>query len=692
MRLSLKQVLITGIIGLQLITVSAILFSSYVTTQDVLLRHARLIISNVAGDAIHRSATFLMPAEKVATLTQRLARSGVISTSVPDAMERYFYEQLRQYEQFEGIYFGAVNGDFYYVKRQPKNRGGYLTKIISAGIDRKVTLIERQDDFSKTAQRFNPQDKYDPRKRPWFRKAVKQKSTIWTDPYIFFTSRRPGITAASPVYDGEGRLKGVVGVDISIEDISGFLSGLKIGKNGSAFIMNRNGDVIAFPNSEKIKRNNDNGTLRFTKIGEIDDPVSRAAFASLNRPADAFDLPEPVFTSFSVNGARYHAVFTPFSNHNWPWVAGIYVPESDFLGEIRDNQIFNIYLAIAIGLLACMIGYAFANSIGRPMARLGTNATIIKDGRKTGLLPIESRYAEIADTVDAFSQMVESLREEESKNQELTKGLRLAHAELEARVDARTRELTEEIIERRKAEEAAENASRVKSNFLANMSHEFRTPLNAIIGFSDTILKQMFGPLGHPKYIEYANDIHESGVHLLQLINDVLDLSTIEAGKLELRFERVSIPAVIDMCLRIIRPRAEQGMIALITDIAPDTPDIEADELRLRQILINLLTNAVKFTPEGGSVTISTRRLPNGGAAISIKDTGVGMDQAGIEHALTLFGHANSSLARKHEGTGLGLPLTKELVEAHGGILILDSAVGVGTTATVQFPPERSIG
>jgi PAS domain S-box-containing protein len=242
----------------------------------------------------------------------------------------------------------------------------------------------------------------------------------------------------------------------------------------------------------------------------------------------------------------------------------------------------------------------------------------------------------------------------------------------------------------RAAKEQAELASRSKSEFLANMSHELRTPLNAVIGFSEIMEMEVFGALGAAQYRDYAHDIRSSGMHLLSLINTILDLSKIEAGKYELHPEEIELGRAVDSCLRLVKERANAGRLRLTTAIPANLPRLVADERALKQILINLLSNAVKFTPPGGSVDVSVRLDTDGDVLLSVADTGIGIAEKDIAKALAPFGQVDGDLNRKQAGTGLGLPLVKQLAELHGGSLELHSRLGVGTTVTVRLPQPRA--
>ncbi len=242
----------------------------------------------------------------------------------------------------------------------------------------------------------------------------------------------------------------------------------------------------------------------------------------------------------------------------------------------------------------------------------------------------------------------------------------------------------------RDAKEEAELASRSKSEFLANMSHELRTPLNAIIGFSEVMAHELFGAMGQPKYKEYVNDILRSGRHLLDVINDILDIAKLQSGKAELNRQPVRVGEIIEDSLRMIGAQAEAGEIEITCAIEPDIPVIDADTTRLRQLFLNLLSNAVKFTPAGGRITVAAGRCSEG-IRVSVADTGIGMAAKDIPKALEPFSQIDSSIARKYGGTGLGLPLSKLFAELHGGRLAIESAPGCGTTVTIFLPAPAAL-
>jgi signal transduction histidine kinase len=249
------------------------------------------------------------------------------------------------------------------------------------------------------------------------------------------------------------------------------------------------------------------------------------------------------------------------------------------------------------------------------------------------------------------------------------------------------RERDRSVRELAAAKLESDHANRAKSEFLANMSHELRTPLNAILGFSDVLRSELHGALGSPRYQQYATHIHDSGMHLLDLINDVLDLSKITAGKMELHEQDIAIPDLLSDALALVKGRAKD--VQLYEGPWPGLPRIRADYRLLKQMLINLLTNAIKFTPPGGQVTIGA--VVGQDIRLTVSDTGIGMTQAELEMAMSQYGQIDSKVARKHQGTGLGLPICKSLALLHGGTLEIVSKPDTGTTVSLVLPAWRIV-
>lgn len=354
-------------------------------------------------------------------------------------------------------------------------------------------------------------------------------------------------------------------------------------------------------------------------------------------------------------------------------IGSIYIEST--LDEVNAYLQKQVAIALTVVMAVLIISYLLAISlqkaISQPILSLADTARQVS---------IHKDYSIRAD--------IQEDRDQEYNNELVI--LTSAFNDMLTEIGQRDKQLKKQNTELEKARDAAEAANRAKSQFLANISHELRTPLNAIIGFSSILMNQLFGPLGDQKYIEYSKDINDSGAHLLDIINDILDLSKAEAGKLTLNYEEVHVPKSVNKCVSILSDRIEKGKITLIKDIPKVLPPLVADRLRFIQIVLNILSNAVKFTPEGGivhlSVTSHEVEYVPASVTITIQDTGIGMSVEDQAKAFQSFGQVDSGLNRKYEGTGLGLPLTKKLVELHHGHITLQSEVGKGTTVTIIFP------
>ncbi|WP_321402958.1 ATP-binding protein [Maridesulfovibrio sp.] len=594
---------------LTVILTAIIIIPHSTTSRNVLTGLSRDIMLNISAYTLDKSESYLQPAEKAAELTRFLADSNIVSSEQSAHMLRYFIEQLSLHQQFYGIYYGSTKGEFFMVARsEDKVKGGLLTKTVrikdSGRITKKTWITPKMEEFENV---IDPLDRYDPRKRPWFIDALINNDVIWTSPYIFFTSQKPGITTASPVYDKKGNLQGVVGVDITIDELSTFLGGLNIGKNGKAFIVDTSGNVVAFPDINALKQTTQNNKIRLSKITELPDPLCIKAYNSLRILPDR--LPKaPVFTTFKHNGDRYNAVFTPFKNSHWPWIIGIYIPENDYLGEIKEDYMFSLITAALAVLLSGLIGWIVARKL---------------------------------DT----------------------------------------------------AKKNAIAANHAKSQFMAVMSHEIRTPMNVILGTTD-LLKHSNPSEEQKKYIKLLDD---SGAGLLASINDILDMSKAEAGLLDLDNIELNPSEIIRQACTVFEVSAAQKEIELVctfNDILPER--VMGDPARFKQILLNLIGNAVKFTDSGGVyVQAGCTHLSNQMVElkIEIRDSGPGIPPERQKAIFDQFSRYDNSISRESMGIGLGLSISKKLCELMNGDISVTSIPGSGSTFifTITMPETGAI-
>ena len=362
--------------------------------------------------------------------------------------------------------------------------------------------------------------------------------------------------------------------------------------------------------------------------------------------------------------------------------------------SIFDNAIDGIYRSSPSGrqlranpALVRLNGYDTEEEMLRSVGDIATE-WYVEAGRRAEFMAILERHGRVENFVSEIYRHKTRERIWISENARLVRDPRGKPLFYEGTIRDITR-LRQAEAAADAARQQAEAANQAKSAFLARVSHELRTPLNAVLGFSELLGSEWLGPLGHPRYREFANDIHASGKHLLSLIDDILDLSRIEAGRIELREEDVAVAELVDAVGRVLRQRAEADGLDFSTTIPDGLPAVRGDPRALKQVLLNLLSNAIKFTPSGGRVGCSARRSADGGLCLEVVDSGIGIAASDIAKALEPFGQIDSPLARRHRGAGLGLPISRALVELHGGRLDLASEIGKGTTASIRLPPER---
>ncbi|HMA15714.1 MAG TPA: sensor histidine kinase [Kiloniellaceae bacterium] len=415
--------------------------------------------------------------------------------------------------------------------------------------------------------------------------------------------------------------------------------GVTFGEAGYATIVDQEGQVIAHPRAD----------WRETRHSIADLPVIAELRAA-----------QPGVTTFMApsRGTDVIAGYAAVSGTGW----GVIVAQP--VAELRERAAQASYAALAVvvvGIVAAGVtGWLFARDMARRLREVSQAVRGMAAGDTAARTEVGGGPlvpAELSELQSAFNAMAEAM--ERSRRDEKAARLR------------------------------AEDASRSKSAFLANMSHELRTPLNAVLGFTEVILAETFGKIGSARYTEYLMDIRTSARHLLALINDLLDLSRIEAGALKLTDGWMPLAAALEESATLFREICAAKGLTLRLELPAEPLRILADERALRQILINLLSNAVRHTPSGGTLTVGARSLPVGGLAVQVADTGVGIPVKDLERVLQPFEQVARGHSGSQEGTGLGLSIVKQLVELHGGALTLESAVGKGTIVTFTLPPER---
>ena len=415
---------------------------------------------------------------------------------------------------------------------------------------------------------------------------------------------------------------------------------IAFGQRGHAAIVDQKGNVIAHPN--------DGWRRSMKNIADIE-PVKRM----IAKERGVVKFYSPAMQMEMISG------YTTVAQTGW----GVMVPQpmDELVAKAYDVKRIALIIA-AFGIVAAaFLSWIFAKRLTQPIEAVQLTAQRIAAGKLHSRVPPLPRLAssDLTALADDFNEMANRIQSDQK-----------------ALATALSR---------------AQRADQAKTRFLANMSHELRTPLNAIIGFSETIENQLFGPAGNQRYVDYASDIRQSGQHLLSIINYILDLSKIEGDNITIEENVVDIGVLVRSVHTMLKRAAEDGHVTLSVDIRNHLPRVRGSEVKLKQILVNLVSNAVKYTPASGTVVISARQEPGGGIAISVRDTGIGMSMADQTTALLPFGRVENEMSARVNGAGLGLPLAKRFVEVHGGQLEIESERGAGTTVTVHLPAGRTI-
>jgi signal transduction histidine kinase len=483
-------------------------------------------------------------------------------------------------------------------------------------------------------------DLHDRRGSEVFKYPTENKETFFGS--IRFNSRigEPLLTVSAPLINARtGKVDHVLFLDLRFKVIWDLLARLALPPGMDAYVVDGQGLVIAHQDPSVV--------LRGARISDQESSVSLSGQNVITEK-----------TSIRLAGASLMVV----------------VEQSLEEATALTNQLTLIVITIAAVafLIALMIFIFYWRRVVLPLQELVHSMDEIGDGGQEPALRY-SGLGEVKILAESFARMQRTIK---SKIQDLEK--------YSDELEVRTNELAVE-------KETADAANKAKSDFLSAMSHDLRTPLNAIMGFSDMMRHKAFGSLGNAHYEMYADDIHHSGALLVSLVNDVLDLAKVESGKYELAEENVDLPELFAVCIRQLTTPGTHSKIAVVVDIPADLPQLKGDQRALTQILNNLLSNALKFTPSDGKIRVVSALNQDGEIIIKVIDTGIGMSAEGVIKALKPFEQADGAHSKRHEGTGLGLHLCTNFMKLFGGRLEIDSEVGKGTTVSLHFPAERTV-
>ena len=427
MRMSVGAKIFVGVVLIQAVSAALILGWFFYSVRSELNQ----LTQQNAQETVLRSVTvteeYFGPTETAVQSVQRLLATGVLSLDRPDQLGRYFFEQLRTEGQLAGLFVGYPDGSFFYVMPSDQEiTGGTRTKVIRNGsTGREVVLSWHDPNYAIVKEARDPADTYDPRERPWYRAAVKQQGgVVWTKPYVFFTSRKPGITAATAVTDGNGKVTAVVGIDIEMSEVSRFLRQIVFNKGGSAFIVAPEGDVIAHSSAGLVLPDStaSDDSLRFRKVAELDDVAASVGDTIRARLSANAGAAAPRVWEDTSGEQRQFVAMARMSNANWPWQTIAIVPAKGMTEVASGSNLVLVGIILLATALACALGYALAQSVGQPLATLGHNAKLARGGNVELMDDLSTGYTEISDTDDTLRELAQLRRQHGAPRKSDTSG------------------------------------------------------------------------------------------------------------------------------------------------------------------------------------------------------------------------------------------------------------------------------
>ncbi len=619
------------------------------------------LMSEVSNRIEQNLKTYLETPHQINQSKQDAVTLGFVNMKDLSAWEKYLWRQVQLYPYINFTSLGNKNGE--YRTGEKMSDGTLLINASgpSTGFDFHSYHTNDKGDRTTVAAVVK---NFDIRQHPSYTLAALERKPTWSSVYVSFLEPTLIISALKPVYASQKQLEGVLVTALRLDAIGQFLNGLKIGKSGQTFIVDKNGILLATSTSEKPFRTKKNQKELF-KVTESSDAVTQATAKYLaTKFTDLHQIENSQQINFEINGKQQFLKVLPFKDgKGLDWLIVVVVPEADFMAQIDANTRTTVLLCLAALAMATVVGIWTSRWIVKPILELKDAATALSEGQFDRTVKLD-RSDELGVLATAFNSMAAQLQASftalETKNSEL------------------------------------QRLDKLKDEFLANTSHELRTPLNGIIGIAESLIDGATGTLPEKTNMNLAL-ISSSGKRLSSLINDILDFSQLKHKTLDLQIKPVGIREIVYIILTLSKPSVGNKNLLLINSISPELPPVAADENRLEQILYNLIGNAIKFT-ESGNVEISAELLtnneksstPNSQVAITVSDTGIGIAEEKLERIFESFEQADGSTAREFGGTGLGLAVVKQLVELHGGQIRVSSTLGVGSQFTFTLPVSES--